>query len=519
MPIESVQLPKLRDYFFSMKQFKFPSPFTVLYIIIIVSAIATWLMPAGSYETLTWESGHAPGGYFKIIRNNGIVENPLATQNLLDSLGLKIDLAKFQEGKVSKPVSIPGTYTEMDESSPQGFWAIITAPIKGVYNTIDIILFVLIIGGFIGVFGHSGAMDQGVGALSRALKGREKWLIVIVTSLMALGATTFGLQEETIAFYPILVPIFMAAGYDLIVPVACVYGGSCVGLMGAMINPFSTIIASDAAGVNWTVGMNSRLAMLVIALVVIILFIIRYAERVKKDPTQSILYGKDIKNPFASKEVVVTSESLSWRTRILLIFFALTFVLMIFGVSNLGWWFEEMMALFLVAAVILGLIQRTGEHAFIQAFISGAKDLLGVSLIIGVARGITIIMDDGQISGTILNEASTLVGGVSGSLFLPILMIVFFVLAFFTSSSSGLAVVSMPIMGALANVVGVPTEEIVNAYLFGFGLMQFITPAGIILPSLSMVNVPFNTWLKFIWPLMLMLGGVGVIVLIAGLAL
>ena len=497
-----------------MKRFKFPSPFTVLYIIIIISAVATWLMPAGSYETLTYESGQ-----FMVNTNEGSIRSLPGTQGTLDSLGLKIDLAKFEEGKISKPVSIPGTYQEMDESSPQGIWAIVSAPIKGVYNTIDIILFVLIIGGFIGVFAHSGAMDKGVNALSKTLEGREKWLIVLVTTLIALGATTFGMQEETIAFYPILVPIFMAAGYDLIVPVAAVYGGSCVGLMGAMINPFSTIIASDAAGVNWTVGIYSRLIMLVIGLIVIIVFIIRYAERVKKDPTQSILYGKDIKNPFASKEVVVKSESLSWRTRILLILFGLTFVVMIYGVSNLHWWFEEMTGLFLIAAVILGLIQRSGEHAFIQAFISGAKDLLGVSLIIGVARGITIIMDDGQISGTILNEASSLVGGVSGSLFLPILMIVFFVLSFFISSSSGLAVVSMPIMGALANVVGVPSEEIVNAYLFGFGLMQFITPAGIILSSLSMVNVPYNTWLKFIWPLMLLLGGVGVLVLVGGLLL
>lgn len=497
-----------------MKRLKFPSPFTVLYIIIIISAIATWLMPAGSFETLTYADGA-----FLVQTNSGDVASLPGTQSTLDSLGLKMELAKFEEGKISKPVSIPGTYQAMEESSPQGFWAIITAPIKGVYNTIDIILFVLIIGGFIGVFGHSGAMDQGVGALSRALKGREKWLIVIVTSLMALGATTFGLQEETIAFYPILVPIFLAAGYDLIVPVAAIYGGSCVGLMGAMINPFSTIIASDAAGVNWTVGIYSRLAMFILALIAIILFIIRYAERVKKDPTKSILYGKDIVNPFASKKVEVKSESLSWRTRILLIFFALTFVLMIFGVSNLGWWFEEMTALFLVAAVILALIQRTGEHAFIQAFINGAKDLLGVSLIIGVARGITIVMDDGQISGTILQEASNAVGGLSGAVFLPILMVVFFVLAFFISSSSGLAVVSMPIMGALANVVGVPTEEIVNAYLFGFGLMQFVTPAGIILPSLTMVNVPFNIWLKFIWPLMLILGGMGVIVLVTGLSL
>ena len=493
-----------------MKSFKFPNPFTVLYIIIILSAIATWLMPAGAYDTLSYDSEN------KVFNVSGTSGQRMLTgsQATLDELGLKIPFEKFEEGKLRRPVSIPGTYQEV-APVPQGLRAIISAPIRGVYDSIDIILFVLIIGGFIGVFAHSGAMDQGVNALSRTLKGREKWLIVAVTTLVAVGGTTFGMQEETIAFYPILVPIFLAAGYDLMVPVAAVYGGSCVGLMGALINPFGTIIASDAAGVSWTVGMTSRIAMLVIGLVVIILFIIRYAERVKKDPSQSILHGKDIKNPFAAKKQE-EAKPLTWVSRLLLVLFGLTFAVMIYGVSVLHWWFEEMTALFLVSAVLLGLIQRAGESAFVQAFINGAKDLLGVALIIGVARGITIIMNEGQISGTVLDQASNWVGGTSGVVFLPVMLLVFFVLAFFISSSSGLALVSMPIMSALANVVGVPTEEIVNAYLFGFGLMQFITPAGIILPSLSMVNVPYNTWLKFIWPLLVILGLIGMGILVVG---
>lgn len=494
-----------------MKSFKFPSPFTVLYIIIIFSAIATWLMPAGTYDTLTYD---ADATVFQVHGIAGDKTLP-ASQQTLDDLGLQIALEKFESGKLRRPVSVPGTYQEVS-SSPQGVWAMVNAPIKGIYESIDIILFVLIIGGFIGVFSHSGAMDKGVSALSTALKGKEKWLIVAVTSLIAIGGTTFGMQEETIAFYPILVPIFIAAGYDLVVPVAAVYGGSCVGLMGALINPFGTIIASDAAGVSWTVGMGSRVAMLLLGLIVIIIFVIRYAERVKNDPTKSVLYGKGVTNPFAARKVEVSSERLSWTTRILLLLFGLTFIVMIYGVSALGWWFEEMTALFLVAAVMLGLIQRSGENAFIQAFIGGAKDLLGVALIIGVARGITIVMNDGQISGTILESASSTVGGISGALFLPVLMVVFFILAFFISSSSGLALVSMPIMGALGNVVGVPSEEIVNAYLFGFGLMQFVTPAGIILPSLTMTNVPYNVWLKFIWPLMAILAGVGMAILIVG---
>ena len=174
----------------------------------------------------------------------------------------------------------------------------------------------------------------------------------------------------------------------------------------------------------------------------------------------------------------------------------MTFLVMIYGVSKLGWWFEEMTALFLGAALLLGIVQRIKEKAFVDAFVKGARDLLGVSLIIGIARGITIVMNDGNISGTLLNDAAQIVGSASGVVFLPILMLIFFVMTLFIASTSGLALVSMPIMGALGNIVGVPTEEIVNAFLFGSGLMMFITPSGVILPSLAMVRVSYNIWLK-----------------------
>lgn len=493
-----------------MKRFKFPSPFTVLYIIIILSALATWLLPAGSFDTLAYDADQ------KIFLVSGNSEGQLpAKQETLDSLGLNMELSKFEEGKIRRPISIPDTYNKQ-ESAPQGLKEILYAPIKGIYESIDIILFVLIIGGFIGVFQHSGALDKGVGLLAKRMEGKEKWLIISLILLIAIGGTTFGMQEETIAFYPILVPIFLAAGYDLIVPVAAVYGGSCIGLMGALINPFGTIIASDAAGVSWTEGIESRIAMLILGSLVLIWYIVRYAEKVKLNPETSILHGLGVKNPFQDREKSAVEGKMTTGTWVLLVLFALTFAVMIYGVSSLGWWFEEMTALFLLAAIILGIVQRATESDFVSAFVNGAKDLLGVSLIIGVARGITIVLNDGLISGTLLDEASNLVSGTSPLVFLPVLMMVFFVLAFFISSSSGLALVSMPIMGALGVVVGVPTEEIVNAYLFGFGLMQFITPSGLILPSLAMVNVPYNIWLKFVVKPVIPLAFLGALILIVG---
>ncbi|CEN46116.1 conserved membrane hypothetical protein [Capnocytophaga canimorsus] len=164
-----------------------------------------------------------------------------------------------------------------------------------------------------------------------------------------------------------------------------------------------------------------------------------------------------------------------------------------------------MTALFLVASVIIAILQRTGEEQSIAHFLTGAKDLLGVAFIIGIARGVTFILNDGQISDTILYYSSNLVSGMSPALFLPVLMFIFVILTLFIASSSGMAVVTMPIMGGLASVVGVEGQSVVNAYLFGMGLMSFITPTGLILPSLAMVNLNYKQWLRFVSPLMLIL--------------
>ena len=474
-----------------MRKFKFPSPYTVLYIIIIISALATWLLPAGSFDTLTYDSAT------EMFQVEGSKSRALpAMQTVLDSLGLNMELDKFKEGKIRRPISVPNTYQEV-EATPQGLRDIIFAPIKGIYESIDIILFVLMIGGFIGVFQFSGSMDRGIAVLSQRMKGNEKWLIIITVCLIALGGTTFGLQEETLAFYPILMPIFLAARYDRLVTVAAIYGGSCIGYMGATINPFSTIIASDAAGVNWTVGFYSRLVMLVVGVIIVSWYIVRYAEKVKRDPASSFVGTDNVVVEQRLEKVSLTNIN-----KFILILFGLTFLVMIYGVSQLGWWFEEMTALFLVGAVLLGVVQRAREKFFVKAFVQGAQDLLGVSLIIGIARGITIVMNDGSISGTLLNGAADLAGNTSGLVFLPVLMLIFFIMTLFIASTSGLALVSMPIMGALGNMVGIPNEEIVSAFLFGSGLMMFITPSGVVLPSLTMTNVPYNVWIKFTGKLM-----------------
>ena len=478
-----------------MKGLKFPTPYTVLMIVIVLAAGLTYLLPSGSYSTLSYNK--ADDSF--VIRTADSAYIVPATQEKLNNLGINIQLNKFKEEKIKKPISIPDTYVE-GNGAPQGAVAVLFAPIKGIYDSIEVILFVLVLGGFIGVFNSSGALNMGVAYLAHLLKGREGILIILLTTLLALGGSSFGLAEETLAFYPMLVPIFLAAGYDLLVPLAVIYIGSNVGSMASTVNPFAVIIASDAAGVDWTSGLYIRLIALVLCVIISILYIIRYAERVKKYPEKSIVYGVTLPEIYAANTPEKTTE-LKLSTKIELLVFGLSFVVMIIGVSQWGWWFGEMTAQFLVAAVVIAVLQRCGEEAFVRHFIAGARDLLGVAFIIGIARGVSFILNDGQIAGTILHYATDLVRGMLPMLFLPMLMLVFGVLSLFIASSSGMAVLTMPIIGALASVVGVEGHSVVSAYLFGMGIMSLITPTGLILPSLAMVNVNYKQWLRFCMPL------------------
>ncbi|MEG0134143.1 YfcC family protein [Clostridium sp.] len=482
------------------KKLSFPTAFTVLFIVLILSAILTYIIPAGAYSKLAYNSEEK---VFIVTTPTGDTIKEDATNGTLDKLGIKIGLDKFVDGSINKPIAIPNTY-ERVEQKPQGFVDVIKAPIEGTYNTIEIIMFILVIGGVIGILNVTGAFNAGIAALSKATKGREYLLIVLLTVLIAIGGTTFGLAEETIALYPILIPIFIASGYDAMVCIATIYMGSAVGTMFSTVNPFSSVIASNAAGINFTEGLSFRTVGLVISVVITLFYILRYANKVKKDPTKSLIY--DQKEEIETKYLHESAKDVpefTFRLKLMLIIFALAFVVMIYGVAAKSWWFTEMTALFLVVGIILGFISGLGEKAFVSNFVAGAADLVGVALIIGVARSINLVLENGQISDTILNSLSGMVNGMNGSVFIILMLIIFIILGFFIPSSSGLAVLAIPIMAPLADTVGLPRDVIVSSYQFGQGLISFITPTGLILATLAMVDVTYNKWLKFITPLMI----------------
>jgi uncharacterized ion transporter superfamily protein YfcC len=496
---------------------KVPSPVTILMVVIIIAAIATWLVPAGKYSTLSAGDGSA----FTVAAADGNNASLSFTQKTLDSLQIRIPLEKFKTGAIRKPVSIPGTYQSL-KNNGQGFLEILKAPLSGITGSIDIILFILVIGGFMNIFNQSGAMLRGLRSLSHSMKGREAWLIIILTFLFSFAGSSYGMAEETLVFYPVMVPLFLAAGYDLLVPVAVIFAGTQLGTLSSFSNPFSAIIASNAAGVNWVDGIYERILMFVISTAITTWYIVRYANKVKKDPSASIVFKVDgpVKSLYPSIENTDKAvPALDTKTKLLLLLFLATFLMMIGGVIFLEWWLLEMSALFLGSSVLLAIILKINEKDFISQFVSGAADLLSVAFIVGVARGVTIILNDGNISDSILFYSAKLTSGMPPAIFIVILLGLYMLFTLFISSSSGMAVLTMPIIGALAIIVNVPGREIVNSYLFGMGIMGFITPTGLILPSLALVNVSLKAWWRFIYPLLILLFILSAAFLIAGIYL
>jgi len=295
---------------------------------------------------------------------------------------------------------------------------------------------------------------------------------------------------------------------------ACVFLGSCVGIMCSTVSPFMTIIASDAAGIVWTTGLYGRLAMFIICVSITIIYILRYASKVKKNPSSSIVYSeKEMLEEYMGLNANKKIESLNLSRTLILIIFMSSFVLMIFGVTTLDWWFIEITTLFLCTSVIIGAIARMKETQFIESFMKGAGELLSVAFIIGIARGVSILMQDGMINDTILYYSASITEGLEKGVFVNVMFIIYNGLSFLIPSSTGMAVLTIPVFAPLADSAGFGREVIVNTYQFGNGLFNIINPTALVLPGLAVVKIGYNKFLRFVWPLMLILFVVAVIFL------
>lgn len=481
------------------KTFRFPTAFTILFFILILAVIATWIIPAGSYSKLTYSPNN---NSLVITKPHGEVNKLPATQESLQSININIDINQFTEQKIKKPIAIPGTYERL-EPVHKGWSDITISMVKGTIEAADVMVFIFVLGGLIGVVNKTGAFNSGLIALSKRTKGREFVLVFCVCVLMVIGGTCCGLEEEAVAFYPILVPIFLALGYDSIVCVGAIFLASSMGTTFSTINPFSVVIASSAAGIPFTEGISYRIFGCIVGCIVVVAYMYWYCRKIKANPSFSYTYDEReaFKARFSSGVNLQQEDSFTIKKKIILFLFAIAFPIMIWGVAGLGWWFPEMASSFLIITIIVMIISGLRELDAIDSFIHGASSLVGVSLIIGLARGVNLVMEEGMISDTILDYASNLVSGMHGSVFILSIMLVFFFLGFIVPSSSGLAVLSMPIMAPLADTVGIPRYIVVSAYNWGQYAMLYLAPTGLVLATLQMLGMQYNHWLKFVLPM------------------
>ncbi|MDK2818646.1 MAG: YfcC family protein [Spirochaetota bacterium] len=474
-----------------MTKFKFKTPhvFTVILFLTLITAILTWFVPAGQYEyTLNTEVG--------------------------------------------REVPIPGTYNRI-EQQPQGLWDVLQAPIKGFYDSKDIALFIFIIGGFLALILHTGALDAGINTTIKHYKGKELLIIPILMFIMALGGTTFGLAEETLSFYPLLIPVMLVLGFDTLTAVAILLVGSNVGVLNSTVNPFATGVASGIAGISIGDGLFLRLGTLMVQLSLLCIIIINYAKKIKKNPSLSLVATMKEENEkfFLNQDDNKVGLEFTTRRKIILVVFGLTFFIMSLGVIPWGskfgitifdelalairgipfigmvlgnlpalgtWWFGEISTLFIISTIICGKINGMHEKELITVFLNGVKDMVPVALIVGLSRGLTIVMDTGGMTATLLSWGEIGLTNLNQGFFIIGAYIFFIPLGFLVPSTSGLATLTMPIFTPLAELANVPPSLIVTAFQSASGMANLITPtSSVVIGGLTLARVDYSIWLKF----------------------
>ena len=436
-----------------------------------------------------------------------------------------------------------------------------TAPIKGFADALPVCLFVMILGGFLGMMTETGALDNGIAVLVQKLKGNEIMLVPVLMLIFSLGGTTYGMCEETVPFYALLAATMMAAGFDPMVGAATVLLGAGCGCLGSTVNPFAVGAAVDALTgvgieVNQSIIIGLGAVLWIVTTAMSIVFVMNYAKKVKADKGSTILSMQELKDAEeahgkAASEVH-KEVKLTGRQKGVLIAFAFTFVVMIVGFIPLAdlnegvanffdagavydadgnavvqgwsalitglpigqWYFDEASTWFFLMAVLIGIIGGLSEKQIVNTFITGAADMMSVVLVIALARGISVLMANTGLDVYVLDAAAKALAGLSGVIFAPMSFLVYFGLSFLIPSTSGMATVSMPIMGPLAVKLGFSPEVMVMIFSAAIGVVNLFTPtSGAIMGGLALAKIEWTTWLKFALKLIVALSVVCAIIL------
>ena len=453
------------------RRFRVPHTLVLLFGMVVAALLLTYILPQGSYQRVKNEHG--------------------------------------------REQVVPGSFRQVpgERLSPV---AALTAIPRGFAAAQDIIFFVFIVGGAFAVFRATGAADALIVFLLARMRNMPALLIAGGLTVFALGSATIGMAEEYLPFVPILLALCVALGYDVVTAIGILCVGYGIGYGAALINPFTVFVAQEVAGLQPGSGLTFRLVLLFLFLLIGFDHVWRYARRVKADPSKSLVAGLDtgvIVEP--PKEIVPTG-----RHFLVIVVILAALGVLIWGLKFRGWYLIEMGALFLGLAVILGIIGRLGADGTAKEFARGASELTTTALLIGFARSIQIVLDDGRVIDTIINGIAQPLQALGSYAAAVGMLFVQSLINLFIPSGSGQAYVTMPIMAPLADLTGITRQVAVLAFQFGDGFTNIIVPTNPVLVGiLAMAGIPYDRWFRFVMPFMLKVWVAASVALIVAVAI
>jgi uncharacterized ion transporter superfamily protein YfcC len=430
----------------------------MIYGVVVLVAIATWFVPGGEYKRETHDG---------------------------------------------RTLVVPGSFTYAP-SEPQGIGAIFTSPVKGFLQASSIIVFVFIIGGAFAVVQKTGAITVSVQRVAYTFSQKphlQKYFIPMTMVLFSIGGTVFGMSEEVMPFVLIFIPLAISLGYDSLVGTAIPFLGAAAGFAGATLNPFTVGIAQGIAELPLYSGLEYRMVVWVISTATMITFVMLYANRIRKDPSRSAVADLDQTRKHEFQLNPGAEVHFSFRQRTVLITFVLTLMLLVYGILRYKWFITEIAGLFLALGIVSGIIGGLKADEITESFKNGAKDMMGVAFIIGLARALLVIANDGRVMDTLLFGLASVISGLHPILAAQVMFLAHGVINFFVHSGSGQAAMTMPIMAPLSDVVGVSRQTAVLAFQFGDGWINPILPtSGVTMGVLGLAGIPWERWFKWMIP-------------------
>jgi len=459
----------------SKRKITVPHSYVLIFILIVIAALATYIVPSGSFDRVLDEAS-------------------------------------------GRTLVVPGSYHRV-ENNPVSFLDVFRSIPKGMTDSGWIIFLIFIIGGSFGIITKTGTIEAAIGSGVKYLEGKEKILIPVTIAIFALGGATFGLAESTLIFIPILVALSRALKFDALVGMAIVTFGANAGFSGGAFNIFTTGVAQGIAGLPLFSGLWLRVVTTLVLSIIISIYIIRYAMKIKKDPTNSIVYELE-QSEIATDTQNTEIEVFNLRRKLVLIVVAIGFVFIVYGVTHDWSTGTDLSAIFLIMGIVAGLVYGLKPGEIADAFIDGAKGLIYGALIVGFCRAIVVLLEDGLIIDTIVNALASGIGNFPKVISAMLMLFVESFLDFIIGSGSGKAAATMPIMAPLADMIGLTRQTAVLAYQLGDGISNSLWPtSGVLMAGLSIAKIPYEKWLKFAVPLIILLYVASSIILMIGAAI